>query len=360
MKIALNMIAGPGTSAELDRCLQSLNLATAGIGGAFIDGVVITLTTRDDAALSAVARKYCDPIFFDWCDDFSAVRNFCLDNTPKNFDHIFWLDSDDIVKPSEYQKLLEFKQGFNQQFDVIMMQYNYVHDLSDSVLMTLPRERLWRIDTGIRWFDPVHEYLNISGKIYKIDIAIDHYQKNSEQSNQRNIRIYEKMDENVLRPRSLFYYAKEISFVSDEKSHELYVRFVKNPDTSDNACLAYQKLALYEYNHKNYDECIRLCNEAIKHSIQYAETYYILATAYERLGNKHMAESNYKICLLKEYGNAGMSQLAPYYRILPLWRLIISAIRRDDLQIALTYISELGSNAPEALKYLQTCLRPLA
>ncbi len=51
--------------------------------------IVLTDTGSTDQTLAAAA-KYTDRIFhFDWCDDFSAARNFCMEKASHN-----WILSD--------------------------------------------------------------------------------------------------------------------------------------------------------------------------------------------------------------------------------------------------------------------------
>lgn len=66
--------------------------------------IVLTDTGSTDRTL-AVAEKYTDRIFhFDWCDDFSAARNFCLEKASHDF--ILSLDCDEWIEELDAPALL--------------------------------------------------------------------------------------------------------------------------------------------------------------------------------------------------------------------------------------------------------------
>lgn len=65
--------------------------------------IVLTDTGSTDQTLAAAA-KYTDRIFhFDWCDDFSAARNFCMEKASHNW--ILSLDCDEYIENLELSAL---------------------------------------------------------------------------------------------------------------------------------------------------------------------------------------------------------------------------------------------------------------
>lgn len=65
--------------------------------------IVLTDTGSTDRTL-AIAEKYTDRIYqFDWCDDFSAARNFCMQKA--SHDRILFLDCDEYIEQLDLSAL---------------------------------------------------------------------------------------------------------------------------------------------------------------------------------------------------------------------------------------------------------------
>lgn len=65
--------------------------------------IVFTDTGSSDQTLE-IAKKYTDRIFhFDWCDDFSAARNFCMEKASHNW--ILSLDCDEYIESLDLSAL---------------------------------------------------------------------------------------------------------------------------------------------------------------------------------------------------------------------------------------------------------------
>ena len=70
---------------DLTECLESLKNG--------VDEIIITDTGSSDNSVE-IARRYTDKIFFfQWCDDFSAAKNYCLEQATG--DWIVFLDADE-------------------------------------------------------------------------------------------------------------------------------------------------------------------------------------------------------------------------------------------------------------------------
>ena len=55
-------------------------------------------------------RYYTDRIYdFEWCDDFSAARNFAFSKGTKDF--LMWLDADDVIPREEAERFRSFKEN---------------------------------------------------------------------------------------------------------------------------------------------------------------------------------------------------------------------------------------------------------
>lgn len=65
--------------------------------------IVLTDTGSTDQTLE-IARRYTDRIYrFDWCDDFSAAKNFCMEKASHN--RILFLDCDEYIEEMDIEAL---------------------------------------------------------------------------------------------------------------------------------------------------------------------------------------------------------------------------------------------------------------
>ena len=85
------MIVKDDTEAEeLRRALRSVN--------GVMDGIFITGTKNPQKKVKRVCKEFkATWNWFEWCNDFSKARNYSFSVVPKDFDYIFWMDTDDVI-----------------------------------------------------------------------------------------------------------------------------------------------------------------------------------------------------------------------------------------------------------------------
>ncbi len=198
--ISLCMIVKDEESV-LRRCLDSVK--------DIVDEIIIVDTGSTDNT-KKIAKDFTDKIFdYSWIDDFSAARNYSYSKATMNY--ILWLDADDVVLEEDRVKLKLLKQCFDPTVDIVMMKYNTGFDSQGNVTFSCFRERLSKRARSCTWYEPVHEYLQIEGKIINVDICITHKKIHAPEPG-RNLGIYEKIISlgNELTPRGLYYFAREL------------------------------------------------------------------------------------------------------------------------------------------------------
>lgn len=187
----------------LARCLNSVQ----GIA----DEIIIVDTGSDDHT-KEIAKQFTDNVLdFQWCDDFSAARNFSF--FPATKDYILWLDADDVFLPEDRKRLIELKKSLSPDTSVVMMKYHTAFHEDGSPSFTYYRERLLKNHAGFQWKGAVHEAISPSGIILYSDIAVTH-QKSHPTDPDRNLRIFEHLlnQGKKLQPREQFYYARELYY----------------------------------------------------------------------------------------------------------------------------------------------------
>jgi len=188
---------------NLGRCLKSVR-------GVF-DEINIVDTGSTDRTVE-IAREFTDRIFhFDWINDFAAARNFSF--AQATMDYVFWLDADDVVTTVNRYKLLELKRTLNPDIDFVTMYYQYAFDAKGRSIMTQSRERLLKRSCGMKWVNPLHESVSVTGfHGVPADIAISHKHRNEARSEARNTSIISELHETGEKTaRNLFYYAIEMA-----------------------------------------------------------------------------------------------------------------------------------------------------
>jgi glycosyltransferase involved in cell wall biosynthesis len=178
MKLSLAMIVR-NEEKNLGRCLDSIK--------DYVDEIVIVDTGSIDKT-KEIGRGYGAKIYdFEWRDDFSMARNYCIEKTTGDF--VLMLDADfvvrrfsrDVLKPLENKKLVGLAV-INNSFIL-----NGAKTVRRSLLGVLfPREA--------RYVYPIHERISPDYGRVRLPIVIDHdgYQAREKSKFERNIRILEK------------------------------------------------------------------------------------------------------------------------------------------------------------------------
>lgn len=196
----------------LARCLKSCkNL---------FDEIIIVDTGSSDNTVK-IAQKFTNKIYnFEWCDDFSAARNFAFSKAKSKY--IMWLDADDVIPCKSLKKLLELKPNLTK--DVYMLKYDIAFN-GNKPTFSYFRERIIKNCPQAKWQGVVHECITPFGQIEKLDISIQHKKIKTEVST-RNLDIYKKTSkQRPLTPREQYYYGRELF---DHKQYKKCYRILNN------------------------------------------------------------------------------------------------------------------------------------
>ena len=185
----------------LARCLDSVaNL---------MDEIIIVDTGSTDRT-KEIAARYTDKIYdFEWCDDFSAARNFSFSKA--TMDYIYVPDADEYLDPVNRQQFAILKSVLTPDIEIVQMYYdtkqefNTVQNSSHEL-----RPKLFKRLREFTWVDPVHETVRLTPVVYDSDIRIQHLPQASH--GKRDFSIFEKafVRDGYLSERIITMYAKEL------------------------------------------------------------------------------------------------------------------------------------------------------
>lgn len=195
----------------LDRCLKSCK-------GLFDEIIIVDTGSTDQTKI--LAQKYTQKVFdFAWQNDFSLARNYAF--SLATCDYIMWLDADDIIPQTSLKKLIKLKGELKKlNLDAVMLRYDTAFDSTNLPTFSFYRERIVKKNVHFLWIDPVHEVIDISGKIERFDIAIEHRKIQQKKYSKRNLKIYQSLKKSgkVLNARQTFYYARELMYCGKTKT----------------------------------------------------------------------------------------------------------------------------------------------
>lgn len=184
---------------EEDVIARSINCALT-----VADEVIVVDTGSSDGSKKIAADLGAKVYDFEWCDDFSAARNYSF--SLASGDYVMWLDADDIIEEQSAQLIKELVSAGG--FDVAMLKYV-------SGNLTYYRERILRRAMDFVWKGAVHEVIAPRGKVIYSPARIVHDKKKLGDP-LRNLFIYQRLIARgvSLDERQKFYYGRELFYNS--------------------------------------------------------------------------------------------------------------------------------------------------
>lgn len=166
------------------------------------DRVIVVDTGSSDDTKKIAEEAGAEVYDFEWCDDFSAARNFSF--SLADGDYVMWLDADDVISESDAAQIKDIVSVGD--FDVAMLIYK-------SGDLKYYRERILRRSMNFVWEGVVHEAITPRGQIKYFSAAIEH-KKLRPTDPLRNLLIYVKhiSKGEYLDERQKFYFGRELYY----------------------------------------------------------------------------------------------------------------------------------------------------
>jgi tetratricopeptide (TPR) repeat protein len=299
-KIALNMIVKDDT--EESTLIRALNSVSK-----YVDAIYITGTKEPQRRIKKVCKKFnAHWSWFPWIKDFSAARNFAMSQVPKEYEWIFWMDTDDVVMGAEnFKDAIEKAEAGNMK--AIFARYLYQVELDEKgnikqILIEHLRERIIRNDGSFKWVAPIHETLIEqvpTGKFDYSGFVVVHLITGEEMLNSmyRNIEILEaEVIRNPADPRPIYYLAKayfdtraqELLYDSagpglESITIELIKDYIRKSGWAEERSQAWEYLSMVYREMQDYKKGITCLLEALTENPLFTSVYIQLALCYVQL-----------------------------------------------------------------------------
>lgn len=285
-KIALTMIT-KDEEATIRQCLESV--------AGHVDEIVVVDTGSTDATLDIV-REFTDKIHhFDWVHDFSAARQYALQQVSDDADWIVWADADDVVENAQnFRTLID---SIAADIDGVVFPYEYQRDPDTGECLTfLSRERLLRGPKGNwKWQGVVHEVIVPSDghqpKFMVSDaVRYIHHRPLTKDTPSRNLDIIERYIEECDAtasepdPRMVVYLGSELMAQQRwEEASAAFIRYLSISKWEEEKYQATHKLADCYRHLKRYEDAISTELLGFQVRDDWADGYYGLAECYYHL-----------------------------------------------------------------------------
>ncbi|MBR5227770.1 MAG: glycosyltransferase family 2 protein [Clostridia bacterium] len=330
----------------LGRCLECIK--------DIVDEIVIVDTGSTDST-KAIALKYTDKIYdFEWCDDFSKARNYSFSKATKEY--MMWLDADDVILEKDRAKLKKLKESLDKGTDIVMLKYDLNLDENGVPALSYYRERILKRKNDYKWKSPIHEVIELKGKLLYEDISITH-QKEKHHDPKRNLRIFETMKKKNIQfdARQTFYYAREL-YYNGEYDNALYYfnKFLKDErgfiENKISACLDLYDLYI---NINKEKEAIQALFNSFEYDIPRAEICCSIANYFFNKNKYEIAIYWYKEASEKVLDiYKGGFYIKDCYDFIPYMGMCVCYFKLGDLNKSNEYNKLAGKIKPNDKNYL--------
>lgn len=309
-KIALAIICkGSAEEAKvLDRCL--------GFVSPYVTDTFVTITHKPGEERNKEVEKVCNSwdvkiSDFEWCNDFSAARNFNFSQVSKEYNYILWCDADDGIRGLEH-----LHDVLEQNSDVDMFSMNYLYAFNEYKQPTVVhiKNQIIKNNGCVEWFGALHEDFRelrsvkrlFIKEIERIHLADD---ERTAESRKRNVIVAKAaLDKDRTDPRLWWNYGNSLMGNGKyEESRNALVRFSEMSNSDDEKYIAYVRLA-------NIAEFLGDKKMAVIYGQTAIGLKPLYPDAYHTLGQIYYNRSMYQLAV--EMISQGLVKQPPYYSIL--------------------------------------------
>jgi glycosyltransferase involved in cell wall biosynthesis len=160
----------------MERCMMSILPA--------VDEIIVVDTGSTDFTIDIVNRlaaqhEQIKLYHFEWIDDFSAARNYALEQA--THDWVFVVDADDVLPPEHADRVKELVAEMNKQNKKAVFDVVYDNTVDGVITSSYPKGYIRLFPANLRYKDMIHEQL-VFGSMERIQSDIhllhDGYDRN--------------------------------------------------------------------------------------------------------------------------------------------------------------------------------------
>ena len=285
-KIALCLIVKP-TSDEADVLYRLLSTDSLHLK---VDGIFITITCKEGDPAAKRIEQTAQAVkahvsYFPWVNDFAAARNFNFTRVSKDYEWIFWVDADDIVKGSD--QLREVLNKLDNNISGLVLPYLYDFDEDGVCNVRHNKIRVIRNDGSYVWVGKLHEDLcqqRETMNFFSSNIQILHL-TNAKRLNvaiKRNLEISKEMyDIDSKDARSQWNYANSLYMAGKlDEAIEMFFRFIECSGSEEEIYLAWERVSQIYFTKRDLERSIEAGLEALRMRPWYPNAYFTLAYSF--------------------------------------------------------------------------------
>lgn len=317
---------------------------------------IILVDTGSTDNTVTLAKKYTDKIFhFDWCNDFSAARNFSIEKASN--DWVLILDCDEYLMPLDEPVLAPLL--IPERVGMIMQRNLH----SNNTFGTVPIPRLFHKKFFL-YHGLIHEQVvSISGAKFicqNVPITVDHYGYYdntvlAEKSSRNQALLLKELETDDTNPYILYQLGKCCFSIKEYEKTCAYFEKAFTMDIDESLDYLLDMIEIYAIcliQQKRYREALDL-EGVYDVCSRHADYLYLMGEIYLYNDMTKKAISMFELAIRTPYHDAdGINSYRPNYKLGCIYEIL------GDIKRAKEYYTLCGSYSPATFRLKELCNIP--